>query len=378
MACRPTEQDGKMGRCLAEESCHLYQSNGNSSRNTRTIAKVATARSVAERGRKGRVQRTRENRKRAKIRALEEVELEDWEEEIKAVMLLGRKVYIGGISERLLPTNLPFRSIRWSVHTHLIPYLNERGDGCRATNSYTLLPREWITECFPKTDQYFQLFMRMLGLHPGLMPRGENKVPIYDRGTPETYVIVGTSAKRFGRGLRLVDRKLKREELRNDRCLLKKFFRQVAHAATAYLDTPSIRYLNVVKEMTSFSKFSFDDTDESLIWPSLAVAANVVMEMHTDQDFVMGCAGVLGGRGYREHDASGGDILQYFCFPSIGSAVGLRNGDLLLFNPTIPHCVSSRATMTEDVICTSFYLKTAIVGGNDNALVVPTGGNHNT
>ena len=92
----------------------------------------------------------------------------------------------------------------------------------------------------------------------------------------------------------------------------------------------------------------------------------MVMEMYTDEDYIMGCAGVLGGDGYRKYDSKGSDILQYFWFPGTGSAVGPRNGDLLLFNPTVPHCVSSRCTLTEDVICTSFYLKTAIVGGNDN------------
>ena len=102
-----------------------------------------------------------------------------------------------------------------------------------------------------------------------------------------------------------------------------------------------IRYLSVVKELTEFAKFSFDEKDPCLIWPSLAVAANVVMEMHTDDDFIMGCAGVLGSRGHREHDPLGSDILQYFCFPATGTAVGLRNGDLLLFNPRTPHCVSS-------------------------------------
>jgi hypothetical protein len=370
MACSKEEQGDKKGRSLAEDSCHRYASNGNSSKNTRAIANVAAARSVPRKGRKGKNQRYRENRKRAKILALDSPQLEDWEEAINAVTVLGRKVYFGGISERLLPTHLPAGSIRWSVHRHLIPYLNEHGGGCRAGNYYTLLPRDWIIECFPKTQQFFLFFMKLLELHPGLMPRGENKQPVFDRGTPETYVTVGTSAKRFGRGLRVVERRLKNDALYHDRSFLKKYFRQVAHAATAYLDTPSIRFLNVVKEMMDFAKFSFDGNDESLIWPSVAVAANVVMEMHTDQDYVMGCAGVIGGRGYRNHDPKGSDILQYFCFPSIGSAVGLRNGDLLLFNPTIPHCVSSRATMKEDVICTSFYLKTAIVGGNDNSQIV--------
>ena len=175
---------------------------------------------------------------------------------------------------------------------------------------------------------------------------------------------MGASARMYGRGLELKDRELRESHHHHERMLLKKFFRQVAHAARAYMDTPSICYLSAVKEMTKFTEFTFDSSPEAVIWPSLAVAANVVMEMHTDEDYIMGCAGVLGGDGYKLHDAEGSNILQYFCFPGTGSAVGLRNGDLLLFNPTVPHCVSSCCTLTEDVICTSFYLKTAIVGGN--------------
>jgi len=59
------------------------------------------------------------------------------------------------------------------------------------------------------------------------------------------------------------------------------------------------------------------------------------------------------------------EILQYFCFPEIGHAFGLRHGDTIIFNPQIDHCISSRPTATQDVICTSIYLQTAVVAGND-------------
>jgi hypothetical protein len=57
MAWGTEEQHGKMGRSLAEESYHRYASNGNSSRNARTIADVAAARYVSKPGRRGRKQR---------------------------------------------------------------------------------------------------------------------------------------------------------------------------------------------------------------------------------------------------------------------------------------------------------------------------------
>jgi hypothetical protein len=49
-------------------------------------------------------------------------------------------------------------------------------------------------------------------------------------------------------------------------------------------------------------------------------------------------------------------------------AVPLRPGDYLLFNARIPHCISSRCKFEDEILCTSTYLKTAIVGMNNNDL----------
>ena len=55
-------------------------------------------------------------------------------------------------------------------------------------------------------------------------------------------------------------------------------------------------------------------------------------------------------------------IVCYFAFPRIGVSVALRPGDFLLFNPTEPHCVSSRCRANDDIYIISSYLKTAVVG----------------
>ena len=62
------------------------------------------------------------------------------------------------------------------------------------------------------------------------------------------------------------------------------------------------------------------------------------------------------------------DIVAYFCFPTLGVAIPLRPGDYLLFNARIPHCISSRCKYEDEILCTSMYLKTAIVGMNNNDL----------
>jgi hypothetical protein len=65
-------------------------------------------------------------------------------------------------------------------------------------------------------------------------------------------------------------------------------------------------------------------------------------------------------------------IATYFVFPEIGIAVGLRPGDQLLFNPRFYHCVSTKCALhyQQKLYVTSFYLKTAIVGGNNNSIPI--------
>ena len=62
------------------------------------------------------------------------------------------------------------------------------------------------------------------------------------------------------------------------------------------------------------------------------------------------------------------DVIMYFCFPTLGIAIPLRPGDYLMFNPLIPHCILSQCKHKDDIICLTMYLKTAIVGLNDNSL----------
>ncbi len=68
------------------------------------------------------------------------------------------------------------------------------------------------------------------------------------------------------------------------------------------------------------------------------------------------------------HDYANDDkIICYFAFPRIGVAVALRPGDFLLLNPHEPHSISSRCNREDDVYIISSYLKTAVVGLNDNS-----------
>jgi hypothetical protein len=82
---------------------------------------------------------------------------------------------------------------------------------------------------------------------------------------------------------------------------------------------------------------------------------------------------VASAHGLQEHIdrySMDAEICNYFEFPEQGIAVALRLGDMLLFNLLYQHCLSSRTSFYEnkDVFSLSLYLKSAVVGKNDNTL----------
>ncbi len=63
-------------------------------------------------------------------------------------------------------------------------------------------------------------------------------------------------------------------------------------------------------------------------------------------------------------------IVYYFAFPQIGIDIELQPGDILMFNPQEPHCTSLHCNKDDNIYCISSYLKTQIVGLNDNSNTV--------
>ncbi len=62
-----------------------------------------------------------------------------------------------------------------------------------------------------------------------------------------------------------------------------------------------------------------------------------------------------------------GEAVLYFNFPKLGVAVPHWPGDLLLFDATKPYTISARCNKKLDVYCVSYYLKSAVVGLNNNS-----------
>ena len=101
------------------------------------------------------------------------------------------------------------------------------------------------------------------------------------------------------------------------------------------------------------------------IYSSFAFGRNVYLPAHEDMDFTYSIVSVLkNADAYRLED----ECIAYFCFPNQGIAVPMKPGDVMIFNPCEPHCISSRCKREDDILCISLYLKSAMVGGNDNSV----------
>ena len=106
--------------------------------------------------------------------------------------------------------------------------------------------------------------------------------------------------------------------------------------------------------------------DGCRIYSGLAFGTNTYLPVHTDKDFTSSIVMVIN----RNKCVDNEEESAYFCFPRMAVAVPLRPGDVLIFDPREPHCLSSRCRSEDELVCLSLYLKSAVVGLNNNSRVL--------
>jgi hypothetical protein len=141
-------------------------------------------------------------------------------------------------------------------------------------------------------------------------------------------------------------------------------FREIAqHAVLSRLD--------LAKRVIPFKTFTSSRANQpsnfhARFFSGIAFGTNVFLSCHTYADFTFSIIQViLKGKSQYVPD---NEVEVYFCFPTITVAVPLRPGDYVLFNATIPHCISSRCKFEDEIVVTSSYLKTLVVSMNNNNL----------
>jgi hypothetical protein len=158
---------------------------------------------------------------------------------------------------------------------------------------------------------------------------------------------------------------------RIDKERIVKLMTRCEEVAKGYLPSNELRGLQIAKLLGEWQEI--DGVASQPIWGSLASGKNYYLNSHTDEDFFYSLTTIASPHGLRQdidRYSMDAEVCNYFTFAEQGIAVALRPGDMLIFNPMYHHCLSSRTSSyeTEDVFCLSLYLKTTIVGKNDNSL----------
>ena len=106
--------------------------------------------------------------------------------------------------------------------------------------------------------------------------------------------------------------------------------------------------------------------------PSSAFGRDTILPLHIDEDYFLSIISI-----HSQFDLNKGKnlkhskVLRYFNFDN-GLSVAIRNGDILIFNPSIKHCISSNndgLNPFESVYCVSQYFKTLLSSRNNNSLM---------
>ena len=182
------------------------------------------------------------------------------------------------------------------------------------------------------------------------------------------YCCVGVQPGRNVRGVISGHHKIQQGFTSKQWDILLNTLKKAEHAFDKYVNTDVIRHITCAKSRINFATMvptaSSAKYNPSRYYSGLGFGLNVHLRAHTDNDFTMSIVQAhLDTQKYNYNDP----VVCYFAFPRLGMAVALRPGDYLLFNPQEYHCISSRCEIQKEIYSISSYLKTAIVGLNDNS-----------
>ena len=182
------------------------------------------------------------------------------------------------------------------------------------------------------------------------------------------YCCIGAQPGRAERGVQSGLYRLKHGLPTKEWDLLHKVLKRAEFVFDRFMDTKVVRHISCARSRVNFKTMGpsppSSNKKNARYYNGLGFGINVYLRSHIDADFTMSIVQAhIDNHDYVMDDK----VICYFAFPRIGVAVALRPGDFLLFNPNEPHSISSRCNREDDVYIISSYLKTAVVGLNDNS-----------
>ena len=273
-----------------------------------------------------------------------------------------------GIKKTFADNNIHYLRIRdgdlWVADT-VNPSIGLHYLGLDKSSVFIRLPREAALGIM-NNGRSLCMAMRTCALtQPQSLLRGTHNRVFTEDGNK--YCCVGVQPGRAQKGVKSGLYRLKHGFPSEHWDILHKVMKRAEYAFDMYMSTEIIRHISSARSRVTFATMepspSSSNQKKARYYNGLGFGINVYLRSHIDADFTMSIVQAhIDNHNYQIDDR----IVCYFAFPRIGVSVALRPGDFLLFNPTEPHCVSSRCRADDDIYIISSYLKTAIVGLNDN------------
>ena len=234
----------------------------------------------------------------------------------------------------------------------------------KGVDDVLLLPRRFIMDSQPNQELLLNALESAERKTHATLTRGTKRIIAYQTKGAK-YITPGIYPKRNGTGLEMKTlHHLKSHEWNR----IFKYINYCETKAVGYMSSRIIKGIEIARKFVPFPTFpSPDGKTETKFTASFAAARDVCLNCHTDEDSMYGIVSPIDAN-KSDRFRWESDICCYFSFPEFGFAVALRPGDILLFNPTTYHCISSRANPDQHIWCTTLYLKNAVVGGNNNSL----------
>jgi hypothetical protein len=305
----------------------------------------------------------RKRKKAKKLQALQQV-LPSSKQSMNKTFLTSLPVFFSGTSARTI-ANAPLNSRIFSTMADLkvIDTLNGAQMKLENDTVFVLIPRR---DAIAKTTHANSTLRSLFALEQAKQSaekRGKVRVPVAeDNGK---YTTVGLKPNRGQTGVR---ESWPKDFDAENKSQIMKLMKGCEEVAKGYISSDELRGF---KNSRNSGKWSQLGTQQ--IWGSLACGRNYYLNSHTDENFFYSLTTLVSKHGLRaeldRYDLNA-EVCSYFVFAEQGIAVALRPGDMLLFNPMYQHCLSSRSSlyMNKDIFSLSLYLKTAVVGKNDNSL----------
>jgi hypothetical protein len=171
------------------------------------------------------------------------------------------------------------------------------------------------------------------------------------------YTIFGNKIHRGGTGF--VKDRLSKIDPHAARTL-EKWAKRMEHVTSEFIPSKLLQGISKANGLSAWPT-----TGKCKFVSAMASSVNYSAPAHLDDDFLFSIH-QLNVEGALESN----NIVQCMCFPTYGFAIGLRPGDIILFNPHVHHCLSEKTeTYSKDnVHVSTFYVKTAHVGKNNNSI----------